>query len=265
VTPARGSAVVYVITHDDTITDQSEVTARQDAALDGVAPPMFDKPLRELTLSEALHDPDPGEPAATRPGVMLGGPVLAGPIIRRLALQAAIRRILHPGAAPPEPRYVPSRALAEFVRCRDLTCRFPGCDVSAERCDVDHTIAYPAGPTCASNLKCLCRFHHLLKTFWSGDGGWADRQLPDGTVIWSAPGGQTYRTQPGSRLLFPSLCNPTAPVDPGTTSGSAANPGLTMPRRTTTRAENRRRSIDEERRLNEEQAQLAMTDSSPPF
>ena len=45
-TPAAGSAVLYVITHDDTLTDQSEAAARQDAALDGVAPPMFDKPLR---------------------------------------------------------------------------------------------------------------------------------------------------------------------------------------------------------------------------
>jgi Domain of unknown function (DUF222) len=268
VKPARGSAVVYVITHDDTLIDESETAARQDKALDGEPPRLFDKPLRDLTLSEALTDNDPGEPAATAAGVMLGGPVLAGPIIRRLVLQAAIRRIIHPGASPPEPRYTPSRALADFVRCRDLTCRFPGCDVSAERCDVDHTIAYPVGPTCASNLKCLCRFHHLLKTFWSGDGGWRDTQFPDGTVIWTAPGGTTYRTRAGSHLLFPSLCNPTAPVAPSTgpTSGSAgANPGLTMPRRTTTRAENRSRRIDEERRLNEEQAQLARTDSSPPF
>ena len=33
------------------------------------------------------------------------------------------------------------------------------------------------------------RTHHLLKTFWGGPDGWADRQLPDGTVIWTAPGG----------------------------------------------------------------------------
>jgi hypothetical protein len=225
---------------------------------------MFDKPLRELTLTEALTDTDPGEPAATSPGVMLGGPVLAGPIIRRLALQAVIRRIIHPGDRPPEPRYTPSRALADFVRCRDLTCRFPGCDVSAERCDIDHTIPHPVGPTCASNLKCLCRFHHLLKTFWGGDGGWGDRQSPDGTVVWTAPGGATYRTRPGSHLLFPSLCQPTAAVTTttGRASGTAdrsagANPGLTMPRRTTTRAQDRTPRIDEERRLNEEATALA--------
>jgi hypothetical protein len=274
-----GSAVVYVITHQDTLTDRSEAAARQDRALDGVAPPVFDKPVRELTLIEALTDPDPGEPAATAPGIMLGGPVLAGPIIRRQAHTATITRIVHPGASPPEPRYTPSVRLADFVRCRDLTCRFPGCDVPAQRCDLDHTIPYPGGGTCASNLKCLCRFHHLLKTFWGGPGGWADRQLPDGTVIWTAPGGQTYTTHPGSHLLFPTLCEPTAPMR---TTGSPAAPatgsraapgaapaatniGLTMPRRDTTRAESRRRRIDDERRLNAEAVLQIVADSIPPF
>ena len=35
-------------------------------------------------------------------------------------------------------------------------------------------------------------------------------QLPDGTVIWTLPGGQVHVTAPGSALLFPSLCVPTA-------------------------------------------------------
>ncbi|MGV0680767.1 HNH endonuclease, partial [Mycolicibacterium fortuitum] len=33
-----------------------------------------------------------------------------------------------------EPGYRPSMALSEFIRWRDLTCRFPGCDAPAERC-----------------------------------------------------------------------------------------------------------------------------------
>ena len=70
-------------------------------------------------------------------------------------------------------------------------------------------MAYPIGPTHASNLKCLCRFHHLLKTFWIGALGWHDRQYPDGTIIWTSPTGHTYTTHPGSRLLFPTLCKPT--------------------------------------------------------
>jgi hypothetical protein len=113
-------------------------------------------------------------------------------------MHATLEQLIHPGPAPPEPRHRPSKKLAEFVRCRDLTCRFPGCTKPATVADLDHTIPYPYGPTCASNLKCLCREHHLLKTFWPG---WSERQLPDGTVIWTDPDGHTSTTYPGSRLL----------------------------------------------------------------
>jgi hypothetical protein len=44
-------------------------------------------------------------------------------------------------------------ALADFIRARDLTCRFPGCTVPATNCDVEHTIPWPYGPTSASNPK----------------------------------------------------------------------------------------------------------------
>jgi hypothetical protein len=55
---------------------------------------------------------------------------------------------------------VPSKKLAEFVRCRDLTCRWPGCDRPAFDCDIDHTVPYAdGGPTHASILNCYCRTH----------------------------------------------------------------------------------------------------------
>jgi hypothetical protein len=203
------------------------------------------------------------ESPATRPGAILGGPFLPGSLARRFALTAKIRKVCHPGGAPPEPRYTPSRRLAEFVRCRDLTCRFPGCSESATNTDIDHTIAWPIGPTCASNLKCLCRRHHLLKTFWGGPYGWRDRQLPDGTIVWTSPRGQTYVTEPGSKLLFPSLCLPTAPVtitsDEAELTRAQHNPGLTMPRRQRTRAQGRAQRVADDRRLNE-----AYRDLRPP-
>ena len=43
-----------------------------------------------------------------------------------------------------------------------------------------------------------------MKTFCTGVGGWSDQQLPDGTLIWTAPSGATFTTHPGSRLLFPT-------------------------------------------------------------
>ncbi|MCV7374335.1 DUF222 domain-containing protein [Mycolicibacterium arabiense] len=199
------------------------------------------------------------ESPATRPGAIIGGPFLPGALARRFALTAKVRKVCHPGDAPPEPRYTPSRRLAEFVRCRDLTCRFPGCSQPATEADIDHTIAWPIGPTCASNLKCLCRRHHLLKTFWGGPNGWGDRQLPDGTIIWTSPHGRTYVTEPGSKLLFPSLYTPTAPVTVTAEQAERAraqhNPGLLMPRRQRTRAQDRAQRVTADRRLNEAEAQ----------
>ena len=178
---------------------------------------------------------------------------------------ARFREVFHPGITDPEPGYTPSAATAAFVRCRDLTCRFPGCDRPASLADIDHTVPHPLGPTHPSNLKCLCRFHHLLKTFWNGPTGWRDRQLPDGTVIWTSPTGHVYTTKPGSALLFPSLCRPTGelwPSDPPESDSSDAR-GALMPRRRQTRAQNRIRAVAAERKLNEERA--AEHNKPPPF
>jgi hypothetical protein len=43
------------------------------------------------------------------------------------------------------------------------TCQGPGCMVPAERCDIDHRIPYPNGPTRGDNLGPLCRRHHTYK------------------------------------------------------------------------------------------------------
>ena len=198
-------------------------------------------------------------------------------LIAELAKSAKVAPVVHPGDARAECGYTASQELADFVRCRDLTCRFPGCDRTAIRCDLDHTIPFgDGGLTHASNLKCLCRIHHLLKTF----GGWRDRQLPDGTVIWNSPSGDTYVTTPGSALLFPSLCAPTgaAPVAAGSALQSTDRAAM-APRRRRTRAKDKAQRIAAERRLNRQdrevelgwrrwQQGLAMAtikDEPPPF
>jgi Domain of unknown function (DUF222) len=172
-------------------------------------------------------------------------------LVAELAHSAKLVPLIHPGEAPPEPGYVPSKALADFVRCRDLTCRWPGCDRPAHDCDLDHTIPHGAGgPTHASNLKCYCRTHHMVKTFW----GWRDRQLPDGTVILESPSGQTYVTTPGSALLFPSLCRSTGDLP----APQADRPPLDycgdrtamMPTRRRTRQQDRTHRVAAERRQN---------------
>lgn len=83
-----------------------------------------------------------------------------------------------------ETTYKPSAALRRLVAARDGTCRFPGCQVSARRCDLDHVIPFDhndplrGGLTREDNLIALCRHHHRDKTH--NDTNY--RLLPDGTV-----------------------------------------------------------------------------------
>ncbi|MGD1681253.1 HNH endonuclease signature motif containing protein [Mycolicibacterium septicum] len=148
-----------------------------------------------------------------------------------------------------EPGYRPSVALSEFIRWRDLTCRFPGCDAPVERCDIDHTMPYPLGPTHPSNTKLYCRTHHLVKTFCPG---WSDRQLPDGTVEITAPTGHTYVTEPHGAALFPTLGQPTGELNLPEPPAASPNRGAMMPRRKRTREQDRQNRIAEERRLRAE-------------
>lgn len=196
------------------------------------------------------------------PGSMIGSDALVpAELIAELARSAKLRPLTHPADLPPESGYTPSRRLADFVRCRDLTCRFPGCDQSAARCDLDHTVPYAdGGPTHASNLKALCRHHHLLKTFW----GWRDQQLPDGTVIWTSPSGQTYITTPGSAVLFPTLGVPTGALEAISNLRRSADRAAMMPRRRRTRAQNRARYIATERQRNHLARQTVSSGLAPP-
>ena len=91
---------------------------------------------------------------------------MPAPLLAELIARGAkVKPLLTPGSAA-EPQYRPSKALDEFIRIRDLTCRAPGCDRPAMFGDIDHTVPYPGGPTHFGGLKCYCRKHHLLKTFW---------------------------------------------------------------------------------------------------
>lgn len=168
-----------------------------------------------------------------------------------------------PGVEP-ESGYRPSARLAEFIRVRDMFCRFPNCDVPAERCDIDHVIPFPSGPTHPSNLNCKCRSHHLMKTFWGGPDGWSDSQLPDGTVTWTAPDGRTYVTRPGSRLFFPDCKVSTADLPPPTSDPPVVS-GRTamMPRRGRTRAADLTARIKAERALNNQPRAIVSVCESP--
>ncbi|GFG87617.1 HNH endonuclease signature motif containing protein [Mycolicibacter algericus] len=221
----------------------------EQAALDAAADPGFG--------NGDQSPPAPAPKTQARParsGAIIGGGTVPAPLLARLVNGGAtVKPLRHPEGLPAEPHYRPSAALAAFVRARDLACRFPGCDRPASYCDVDHAIAYPFGPTHPANLRCLCRKHHLLKTFWTGPGGWHDIQHPDGTVEWTSPTGHIYTTRPGSRLLFPTLCIPIGQplaTAPPPTQQAAVCRTLMMPTRRRTRGQDRRAAIRAERALN---------------
>jgi len=84
-------------------------------------------------------------------------------------------------------RYASSR-LAEAIKIRAGTCRFPTCTVPADRCDLDHHQPYPQGPTSATNQDPFCRRHHRGKTF-----AWLACIRDDYGVDWTLPDAERYR------------------------------------------------------------------------
>jgi hypothetical protein len=136
--------------------------------------------------------------ASDEPAELEGfGPVTAG-TVREIATDARWRRILTDPVTGSvvdvgTTRYTPPEALARLVESRDSTCRFPGCGVQAVRCDLDHTVPFPQGPTSADNLGALCRRHHRLK---HQVPGLELTQDGSGRFLWTMPTGHEHHVDP---------------------------------------------------------------------
>lgn len=176
--------------------------------------------LRDLLFDGAI--PASGTGTGIRPTVLVTVPVLTllgrdtedvasieghGPIpdaeARRLAAAAPsfIRVLTHPETGATlsvgRDRYVVPRDLRMWLRIRDEYCRFPGCGRAASQSDVDHTRDWQhGGTTSADNLAHLCPSHHRLKHHTR----WRVQHDGDGTLLWTAPSGRTYRTEPAHAL-----------------------------------------------------------------
>ena len=176
--------------------------------------------LAAALLSGRLRNPDLNLPAPVNPGKplvqlampmtalfgltddpseLLGyGPITAG-MARELAASATWRRLLfdpESGALLDHGRttYTPPVALADFVKARDVYCRFPRCRRKVVNGELDHLVAYAeGGPTSAINLAGFCTRHHHLK---HAGGGWQVRALPDGSLEWITPTGHRHVTRP---------------------------------------------------------------------
>jgi len=242
--PSSSNVVIRVLAEQSVI---DAATASVNAATAVNVATAVDAPT-ESDNGASQEEPS-AAPVVTPPAALIVGEgVVSTPLLAQLIRGGAKVRPISMPSDEPEPHYRPSAELAEFVRMRDLYCRAPGCDVPADRCDLDHTIPYPIGPTHASNIKCLCRTNHLMKTF----GGWHDVQLPDGTVIWISPSGRKYITKPGSRLFFETWDTTTADLPPPSiVVPNTGDRGLMMPRRRRTRAADYAAWIKAERARNE--------------
>ncbi|MGE2732248.1 DUF222 domain-containing protein, partial [Mycolicibacterium vaccae] len=226
--PQKSSVVIRVIA------DQAAIDAAQNL-IDSESTEQAQKQTRQhdsgttidgdqvLVGSEDAEQAQEAQPTGSRPmptvapqqdsgtALLPGAKILPiAALAEAIRAGAAIKPFRIPGPEP-ELHYTPSARLAEYVRARDQFCRHPGCTVPAERCDIDHVVPWPYGPTHPSNLACKCRTHHLGKTFWDG---WTDSQAPDGTVTLNTPTGHTYTTTPSAPLFFPHFPTTTADLPP---------------------------------------------------
>jgi hypothetical protein len=132
----------------------------------------------------------------------LDGWVPIDPITARILASEAkgfIRLLTHPETgvvlSVGRKRYKIPKDLRRFLQIRDLTCRFPGCSIAAQRSDIDHNLDWQyEGETEHTNLAHLCPGHHTLK----GNTAWTVTQATDGSGVltWTTPTGRSYRTYP---------------------------------------------------------------------
>lgn len=109
---------------------------------------------------------------------------------RRVIVDPGSGHVLEAGAK----RYRLTDAEREFILLRDRTCRHPGCNQPARRCEVDHAQPYDdGGATRIDNLGALCARHHLEKTH----AGWTiEESAADGSCVFISPLGRRYPHAP---------------------------------------------------------------------
>jgi hypothetical protein len=113
---------------------------------------------------------------------------------------------------PATDRYTPTARQRRLISTRDRTCRMPNCGQRVGWADHDHVVAHSAGgETTCTNLCCLCRHDHRLKTHAPG---WIFVMDPDGTLHVTSPGGITRTTRPADLRPPPAPPPPPEPDDP---------------------------------------------------
>jgi Domain of unknown function (DUF222) len=93
--------------------------------------------------------------------------------------------------------YVISRKVKHLIQARAAKCTAFGCNRPAAQADADHTIPWPAGPSCECNVGAPCRYHHRNKQA----PGWRLEQPEPGVMKWHTPSGRVHTTYPTKYLI----------------------------------------------------------------
>lgn len=152
-------------------------------------------------------DADSFNGASNEPGVTAHGDRIPAHIVRRLAEQANLQRLIHAGTQildlGREVRYATDSQYRALL-ARDGGCRVPGCHIPAAWCEVDHLVAWEdGGATDLSNMVLWCSHHHHEKhrpgAQVLGDVDHLRLRLADGTIIDCPPRGHIARSRPADR------------------------------------------------------------------
>jgi Domain of unknown function (DUF222) len=199
--PASGDAG-----HERRRADQRRADAARDLLLHGTLPAGTDFADIVARVRPTVHVTVPVltlNGASEAPGLLDGyGPIDADSSRRIAATAPSFTRILtHPVSGTvldvDRTTYKPPADLKRWLEVRDGTCRFPGCNRSAARCEVDHTIDWQhGGGTAFDNLAHLCSLHHHLKH----ETSWSVQHLAEGVMEWRSPAGRVHVTHPGGRI-----------------------------------------------------------------
>ncbi|HWM21700.1 MAG TPA: DUF222 domain-containing protein [Ilumatobacteraceae bacterium] len=132
------------------------------------------------------------------PGTSIDGQwSLPASVVRELATQAGA--LFHRVITDPAGRVLDVTKLGRFapadlefgLEVRDAVCQFPTCTRPAARCDKDHRVPWPHGPTNGQNMWSLCRRHHRAKT-----AGIFTATLDDeGQAVWHLPSGRVVAAE----------------------------------------------------------------------
>ena len=103
-------------------------------------------------------------------------------------------RFHNPQIKPPATdAYAWTEAQRRYLCARDRICRFPGCRVAAERCELDHILPFSSGgATDVDNGLAVCKRHHRVKH----QPDWNLRRFADDRVEWTTPTGHVLTDNP---------------------------------------------------------------------